>query len=260
MNDFDFDVLQKKRIARGAIHKRNGSKSRRCSLPSDNMTAAEWKRRNGEVKTYALNVPMSWPDFKSMPYDLQQQYIDNLQNRFNVSISKISTDLWCMCMDGLRRHCERHGLHYQKMPGNRSTDVQWERWLNTDPFEKCDEEPAEPIEKCEGIEDFGVTGDTGEPGVPLLRYHDIVAAHEALMERANEPVEAPDFSPIVEAAHRVGTMLYEPDENDAEAEFYLSNLNVTFTGEFDPQKFVKWLSQFPIPSKNVTIHVNVEVD
>ena len=251
MNDFDFDVLQKKRIARGAIHKRNGSKSRRCSLPSDNMTAAEWKRRNGEVKTYALNEPMSWPDFKSMPLDLQQQYINNLQNRFNVSIGRISTDLWCMSADGVRRHCERHGVSFQRLPGNRSVSIHWDRWLNTDPFEKCDEEPAEPIEKCEE-----------EPveETPLLRYHDIVAAHKALVERENEPVEAPDFSPIVEAAHGFGTALYEPDENDADPEFYLSNLNVTFTGEFDPQKFVKWLSQFPIPSKNVTIHVNVEVD
>ena len=52
MNDFDFDVLQKKRIARGAYHRKNGSKSKRCTLPSDYLTAAEKRKLNGEVMDY----------------------------------------------------------------------------------------------------------------------------------------------------------------------------------------------------------------
>ena len=38
MNDFDYDALQKKRIAAGARHMKRGSRSKRCSLPSDNLT------------------------------------------------------------------------------------------------------------------------------------------------------------------------------------------------------------------------------
>ena len=35
MNDFDFENMQKKRIAQGARHRVCGSKSKKCSLPSD---------------------------------------------------------------------------------------------------------------------------------------------------------------------------------------------------------------------------------
>lgn len=252
MNNFDYEVLQKKRIAAGARHRKCGSKSKFCSLPSDNMTAAEWKRRNGKVKTYNLMAPMDWDEFKSMPHDLQQKYLDTLQTRFNVSVNRISKDLFGLCPDALRRHIDRKGLKHISMPGRGGNVPNWYVWLNdADPFEeKCDEEIEETVEKCEE-----------EPveETPLLRYHDIVAAHEALMERANEPVEAPDFSPIVEAAHRLGTMLYEPDENDAEAEFCISNLQTTFTGEFDPVKFMEMLSKLPIPKKHVTIRVDIEV-
>ena len=60
MNDFDYDALQKKRIASGAFHMKRGSRSKRCSLPSDNLTPAQLKRRNGPVSTYKLDQPMSW--------------------------------------------------------------------------------------------------------------------------------------------------------------------------------------------------------
>ena len=75
MNDFDYDVLQKKRTAAGARHMKRGSRSKRCSLPSDNLTPAQLKRRNGPVSTYKLDAPMRWDDFKAMPVDLRWQRI-----------------------------------------------------------------------------------------------------------------------------------------------------------------------------------------
>lgn len=55
MNDFDYDCLQKKRLARQARYRKCGSKSRKCPLPTDNMTQEEWKERCGEVLTIKLN-------------------------------------------------------------------------------------------------------------------------------------------------------------------------------------------------------------
>ena len=48
------DSKEKKAIGRGARHRVRGSKSKRCSLPSDGMTHAQWKRSNGPVITYNL--------------------------------------------------------------------------------------------------------------------------------------------------------------------------------------------------------------
>ena len=85
MNDFDYDALQKKRIAAGARHMKRGSRSKRCSLPSDNLTPAQLKRRNGPVSTYKLDAPMRWDDFKAMPVDLQKQYLTNLVETYGAT-------------------------------------------------------------------------------------------------------------------------------------------------------------------------------
>lgn len=84
MNDFDYDVLQKKRIASGAKHIKRGSKSKKCTLPSDFLTTKQRKELNGNVTTYNLNEPMTWKSFKAMPLDIQQEYLDGVQRRFDV--------------------------------------------------------------------------------------------------------------------------------------------------------------------------------
>ena len=85
MNDFDYDVMQKKRIARGASHMKRGSKSKKCTLPSDYLTAAQKRRLNGPVSTYKLDEPMNWESFKVMPEDLQKKYILGLQENYGAN-------------------------------------------------------------------------------------------------------------------------------------------------------------------------------
>lgn len=85
MHDFDYDAMQKKRIARGAAHMKRGSKSKKCSLPSDGMTAAQLRRLSGPVSTYKLDEPMKWESFKAMPKDLQKQYIVRLQETYQAN-------------------------------------------------------------------------------------------------------------------------------------------------------------------------------
>ena len=47
MNDFDYDALQKKRLARSDRCRKRST--RKCTLPSDYLTPSERKRRNGEM-------------------------------------------------------------------------------------------------------------------------------------------------------------------------------------------------------------------
>lgn len=76
MNDFDYDVLQKKRLARNALAKKNGSRSKKCTLPSDYLTAKQWKERNGEVVTVKMNRPLDWKSFKKLSHSLQVEYLN----------------------------------------------------------------------------------------------------------------------------------------------------------------------------------------
>lgn len=85
MNDFDFENMQKKRLARNAKYKKNGSKSRKCTMPSDHLTPAQKRALNGEVQTFDLSKPMTRAQFLAAPFDLQKEYIERLRERFRAS-------------------------------------------------------------------------------------------------------------------------------------------------------------------------------
>ena len=128
MNDFDFDIVEKKRMARGARCKKNGSKSKRCTLPSDNLTPAQRKALSGPVSSYGMNQTMEWPVFQSIPKDLQQSYIDTLQSRFGVPVSTISKELFGLSSCGLRSYMTRNGMRYVAERGKRLSAEERQLW------------------------------------------------------------------------------------------------------------------------------------
>jgi len=90
MNAFDYDSWQKKIIARGSIKRKCGSKSKKCSLPSDGMTQKEWKEKCGVVNTYNMKSPMQWNKFSILPDDLKREYITSIQKEYGVNIKNLS--------------------------------------------------------------------------------------------------------------------------------------------------------------------------
>ena len=87
------DIREKKTASRGARAKRNGSKSKKCSLPSDTLTHTQWKRRNSEVQTYNISLKHSYEQFKNLPADLQSQYLTRLIETYNVALSEIAVSM-----------------------------------------------------------------------------------------------------------------------------------------------------------------------
>ena len=85
MNDFDYEVKQKKDLARSAAHRVRGSKSTKCDLPSDHLTAAQKRALSGPVESYNLSGPMRWAEFKRMPNDLKKMYITQLRADYRAS-------------------------------------------------------------------------------------------------------------------------------------------------------------------------------
>lgn len=79
------DVKEKRFTARSSHNKRTHiGKGGSVRFPSDSMTKKQREAMNGECKTYRLNDPMSWDDFKDMPDDLKVMYIKQLRSKFNV--------------------------------------------------------------------------------------------------------------------------------------------------------------------------------
>ena len=133
MTDFDYDVMQKKRLARNQFHNAK-YKHGGCHLPHEDLTPAQMKRRNGPMVTYSMNQPMSWNDFKSMPHDLQQQYLDGLHARFGVGPSDIAKYLFLRTPNNLRRSTVAMGLTVAKRDKNRDLDgfLAWLRKADED--------------------------------------------------------------------------------------------------------------------------------
>ena len=95
-NPFYDDVKERNAMKSGAFHKVNGSKSKRCTLPSDNLTPAQKRKLNGPVKEYELHKAMSWAEFKQLPLDLQQVHLDYIQRRFRIGPAIISKLVFCL--------------------------------------------------------------------------------------------------------------------------------------------------------------------
>ena len=133
MTDFDYDVMQKKRLARNQFHNAK-YKHGGCHLPHEDLTPAQMKRRNGPIMTYSMNQPMSWNDFKSMPHDLQQQYLDGLHARFGVGPSDIAKYLFLRTPNSLRQSTVAMGLTVAKRDKNRDLDgfLAWLRKADED--------------------------------------------------------------------------------------------------------------------------------
>lgn len=94
MTNFDYEVMERKSISRGAYHKKNGSKSKKCHLPSDDLTPAQMRKLNGPCVTYNLSKALSYAEFKALPGDYRVDYINGLNERFGVPLTRISEDLF----------------------------------------------------------------------------------------------------------------------------------------------------------------------
>lgn len=179
MTDFDYDVMQKKHLARNQFHNAR-YKHGGCRLPHEDLTPAQMKRRNGPMMTYSMNQPMSWNDFKSMPHDLQQQYLDGLHARFGVGPSDIAKYLFLRTPNNLRQSTVAMGLTVAKRDKNRDLDG-FLAWLR-----KADENTraAETEKKTE------VNTDSIPGCPPLSRPADSRADRGRSAQPAQRPVRA----------------------------------------------------------------------
>lgn len=113
MNDFDYDVHQKKVIARGAFYRKCGAKSKRCTLPSDNLTKKELNALNGELKTYNIHQRMTWEQFKDIPDDMAAAHIHYLVDTFGANLNAIAESMGVSHVT-VSRYIKEHSLQMER--------------------------------------------------------------------------------------------------------------------------------------------------
>ena len=228
MNDFDYDALQKKRIAAGSRHMRRGSRSKRCFLPSDNLTPAQLKRRNGPVSTYKLDAPMRWDDFKEMPADLQKQYLTYLVETYGAT-NEMLGDMFYVhptYVGAVKKALGVVSHNPHRVIGEKKAirDHMWAAFCNgvVGGGDAVKETPREP-EKVETLP---------------------VRCPDELEEAALTPADS-------EAHTETEPVVVKIPMLD------MTELSATFNGWFTPEAFLGWIAKLPIPEAEVKIQVSV---
>ena len=228
MNDFDYDVLQKKRTAAGARHMKRGSRSKRCSLPSDNLTPAQLKRRNGPVSTYKLDAPMRWNDFKEMPVDLQKKYLTYLVETYGAT-NEMLGDMFYVHPTHVGAVKKALGVvshNPHRLIGEKKAirDQMWAAFCN------------------------GVVGG-GDAVKEMPRDPDKA---ETLPVRCPDELEEAALTPADSEAHtETEPVVVRVPMLD------MTELSATFNGWFTPETFLGWIAKLPIPEAEVKIRVSV---
>lgn len=158
MKDEEYLFRQENReraiTARSARHRRTHTgKGGRVKLPSDHMTKKEKNAMNGECKTYRLNDPMKWEEFKTLPEDLMGSYIKALRQRFNCPDAKIA-EMMGVHPATFSRYMKTLGL---PTGDNRNRNTKWDEagwytWLHGMPApvaEAQEEIPEEAPEQAD---------------------------------------------------------------------------------------------------------------
>lgn len=148
---FTQDSQTKKNIARSASKRRtHNGKGGRVRLPSDNLSKKELKAMSGECKSYRLNEPMNYREFKAMPDDLKVTYIKLLREKYGVPDCKIA-DMMGVNKVTFSVEIKRIGLgHGEKHGGYKKWDTDgFYAWCGGSSVAKQEEEipvVEEPVE------------------------------------------------------------------------------------------------------------------
>jgi hypothetical protein len=141
------DVKDKKTTARSARNKRtHNGKGGSVKFPSDYMTQKEIKAMSGEVKSYRLNKPMSWLEFKAMPNDIQYGYIKLLKEKYHVPNTSIEK-MFGLGNGSLASHMKHIGYNVTSLSHGKFDKEGWLAFVNGVPTQK--EEPAEEVPICD---------------------------------------------------------------------------------------------------------------
>jgi hypothetical protein len=127
------DVRDRKRVARGAHNKRTHcGKGGAIKFPSDYMTRKELKAMSGEVKSYNINEPMKWKEFKALPDDIKIVYIKALREKFGVSDKRIGTEMMGVSQTAIAVEVGRLGIKLGKGTRFKFDKAAWMNWLYKD--------------------------------------------------------------------------------------------------------------------------------
>lgn len=113
---FISDVKERKIIARNSRYKKNGCKSKKCTLPSDYMTRKEIAAMNSECITCDFNKFYTWSEFQKFKDSTKIDYIESLASKYNCSLDAIGTIVFELSTGALSNYISKNQLSVKIYP------------------------------------------------------------------------------------------------------------------------------------------------
>lgn len=110
-----------------ARHKKNGSKSRRCTLPRENITQAQWKGLNSKVVMHNIRRPIRYELFRGLDEESQREYLWYLTTQYNATAGNIAGMLGVSALT-VGRIIKALGCQEYFCKGRRMSASQREAW------------------------------------------------------------------------------------------------------------------------------------
>lgn len=101
------------------------------------------------IMTYNLGKPMDWETFKAIPHDIQEEYLERLRKKYNVSYERIS-DMFGVHQATLYRFLNKEGL--KKSYAGKMSDGQKEAWNSVANQNKTCNAPKEDVKNSSVVE------------------------------------------------------------------------------------------------------------
>ncbi len=140
---------------------------------------------NGECKSYKLNDPMTWKEFKSMPDDIKVTYIKLLRQKFNAPVTQIAK-MMHVTEAAVRTELKRLNLAEGK---TRSGRIKWDKegfWAWANGAKKL----PTPVPAEEPTQEEKVEPDPVQPEEPETFVEDDLPFEEP------DPIPADDIKPF----------------------------------------------------------------
>jgi hypothetical protein len=153
---------EQKALARSARAKKNGSRSKYCSLPSDNLTARERKELNGKVETINTMRKLSYEEWKFLSLSLKKLYIEALFTQHHARLKDIA-EMWQRDSHNIGASLKAYGIELETLAKKskgykkRQPTQEWLAFLETAeltkdlPITMYTEEPASAPAASESV-------------------------------------------------------------------------------------------------------------
>lgn len=133
MNDFDYENLEKKRLARNAKYQKKGSRSKKCTLPGDFLTKAEKAKLSTTVVDVNLKKKMRVGDFTKLSPEIQKEYVEWLRDEFGATSAMISHEMFNRSDAWLSIYTNKKAPHlkgvFPKARRPKPTKSERQKWL-----------------------------------------------------------------------------------------------------------------------------------